>query len=135
LDKYGIYRGYEERLDKDDGKGSRAVPSRTSFGCQSAFIEKYPEYGRTRRFFFGLVKVRHWGYRCELTNPLIDLMMADLPHTLFNPKDTRAEEIANDPSIELNMQAAMRKKERMEREQREKEGKLTLDDVFNESAE
>ena len=100
-----------------------------------AFIEKYPEYGRTRRFFFGLVKVRHWGYRCELTNPLIDLMMADLPHTLFNPKDTRAEEIANDPSIELNMQAAMRKKERMEREQREKEGKLTLDDVFNESAE
>jgi len=62
-------------------------------------------------------------------------MMADLPHTLFNPKDTRAEDIANDPSIELNMQAAMRKKERMEREQREKEGKLTLDDVFNESAE
>ena len=38
LDQYGINSGYAQRLDDDDGKGSRAIPSRCHLGRRAAVL-------------------------------------------------------------------------------------------------
>ena len=105
-------------MDEDDEGGSRAIPSRTYLGVESAFVEKFPEYGRTR---WG---VRHWGYRCFLTLPQIELMSADLPHTLYrNKKKADADELAE---VERkNREIAERKRKARE------SGEYTVEDVFD----
>lgn len=118
MDEYGVLLGYEDGLDEDDEGGSRAIPSRTYLGVESAFVEKFPEYGRTR---WG---VRHWGYRCFLTLPQIELMSADLPHTLYrNKKKADADELAE---VERkNREIAERKRKARE------SGEYTVEDVFD----
>ena len=118
MDEYGVLLGYEDGLDEDDEGGSRAIPSRTYLGVESAFVEKFPEYGRTR---WG---VRHWGYRCFLTLPQIELMSADLPHTLYrNKKKADADEVAE---VERkNREIAERKRKARE------SGEYTVEDVFD----
>ena len=59
-------------------------------GRESAFVQKYPEYGRPR-FCLGRWE-RDWGYRCVLTLPQIEIMQAELPHTLYNFKDNRPDD-------------------------------------------
>ena len=118
MDEYGVLLGYEDGLDEDDESGSRAVPSRTPLGIESAFVEKYPEYGRTK---WG---VRHWGYRCFLTMPQIEIMSADLPHTLYrNKKKEAMKEEAE--VIRLAQEAAERKRKAKEK------GEYTVEDVFD----
>ena len=118
MDEYGVLLGYEDGLDEDDEGGSRAIPSRTSLGTESAFVEKFPEYGRTR---WG---VRHWGYRCFLTLPQIELMSADLPHTLYrNKKKADADEEAE--MIRMTQEAAERRRKAKE------SGEYTIEDVFD----
>ena len=118
MEEYGILGGYEDGLDEDDEKGSRAVPSRTSFGCESAFVEKFPEYGKTK---WG---VRSWGYRCFLTIPQIELMQSDLPHTLYNFKK---KVVVDDEAIRLQEEA--NKKARARREN-QGQRQYTLDEIF-----
>lgn len=131
MDNYGILGGYEDGLDEDDEEGSRGIPSRTSFGAECAFVEKFPEYGRTRRFLFGLVSVRSWGYRCELTIPQIEIMQSDLPHTLYKKKSrgvkgAKSEDI--DEATRLTLEAMERKKKI--REEREKKEEFTMEEIF-----
>ena len=119
-------------MDEDDEQGSRAIPSRTAFGSESAFIEKFPEYGRVKEFFFGLIAERNWGYRCVLTLPQIELMLTDLPHTLFHSKsktlhDSDVEE-ANRLQEEANRKAA-------ERRRRKESDEYTIDELFKGVAE
>ena len=139
MDKYGVLGGYEERLDKNDKGGSRAIPSRTAFGCETAFIKEFPCYGGTRRFFFGLIEERNWAYRCVLTLPQIELMQSDLPHTLYNPidkdgNDTKVYSQADiDEATRLNEESLKRSRER--RKQRQQEQGYTLDEIFNGEAD
>ena len=135
MDKYGILSGYENGLDETNEKGSRAIPSRTNFGSESAFIKEYPNYGNTRRFFFGLIVERNWGYRCELTLPQIDLMQSDLPHTLYNNSkggNTPSQEDYDEAARlnELSLKRALEKRKKRQQE----EGYL-LNEVFNGEAD
>ena len=139
MDKYGILGGYEERLDKDDEGGSRAIPSRTAFGSEAAFIKEFPCYGDTRRFFFGLIEERNWTYRCVLTMPQIEIMQSDLPHTLYNykSKDRKDNKVYSQDDIDeatrLCEEALQRSRKR--RETRQKEEGYNLDELFNGEAD
>ena len=82
--------GYEDGHDEDDEKGSRSVPSRTAFGNEAAFVKDFPSYGRPRWRLFRWE--RNFGYRCVLTCAQIELMQADLPHTLFDRRNDREPE-------------------------------------------
>ena len=124
MDEYGVLSGYEDGLDEDDDKGSRAVPSRTSLGSEAAFIEKFPSYGGYR---WG---IRNFTYRCLLTLPEIEVMSADTPHTLYKrgamgggskPTESDIEE-----ATRLTLEAQKRKEERRRREA----GQYTIEEVF-----
>lgn len=49
-------------------------------------IEKFPALGTPLVLFGGLVTVPFWGYR-KLSIAYTDVMMADLPHVLYNEKE------------------------------------------------
>lgn len=75
------------------------------------------------------MSVRNWGYRCELTMPQIELMMSDLPHTLYGKKDTNKSgggTTLTDDVMQKQLEANRRAKER-----RERKG-VTLNDLFSE---
>lgn len=137
MDEYGILSGYEDGHGEDDKDGSRAIPSRTSFGSESAFVKEFPCYGNTRRFLFGLIEVRNWGYRCVLTLPQIELMSSDLPHTLYIHKDkdgnTSVSKADYDEAVRMNEESLRRSIER--RKKRQQEQGYTIDEIFNGEAE
>lgn len=68
--------GFETEPDE---RGSRAYPSRTSFGEAWAIGEKHPNLMQARSFFFGLVSVPMYEYRCVLTCAQIELLAIDKP--------------------------------------------------------
>ena len=131
--------GYKERLEEANKNGSRAIPSRTSIGCESAFIKEFPCYGDTRRFLFGLIHERNWTYRCVLTLPQIELMQSDLPHTLYNynPKggtDNKSYSQADiDEATRMNEESLKRSRER--RRKRQQEQGYHIDEIFNGEAD
>jgi hypothetical protein len=137
LDDYGVLLGYEDGHDEDDKDGSRAVPSRTSFGSESAFIKEFPCYGGTRRFLFGFVEVRNWAYRCVLTLPQIELMSSDLPHTLYSHKDKKGNKGVTkadyDDAVRANEESLRRSIER--RKKRQQEQGYTREEIFNGEAD
>lgn len=137
MDDYGILDGYEDGHDEDDKDRSRAVPSRTSFGSEAAFIKEFPCYGGTRSFFFGLIEVRNWGYRCVLTLPQIELMQSDLPHTLFLHKDKNGNKSVSksdiDEAVKANEESLRRSIER--RKKRQQEEGYTIEEIFNGEAD
>lgn len=137
MDDYGILNGYEDGYDEDDKDRSRAIPSRTTFGCESAFIKEFPCYGGTRSFFFGLIEVRNWGYRCVLTLPQIELMQSDLPHTLYFHKDKNGNKSVSksdiDEAVKANEESLRRSIER--RKKRQQEEGYTIDEIFNGEAD
>ena len=137
MDEYGVLSGYEGGYGEDDEDGSRAIPSRTSFGSESAFIKDFPCYGGTRRFLFGLISVRNWGYRCELTLPQIELMQSDLPHTLYIRKDKNGNKSVSkadyDEAVKANEASLRRSIER--RRKRQQEQGYTIDEIFNGEAD
>ncbi len=70
----------DEGLEAEpDERGSRAYPSRTSFGEAWAIGEKHPNLMRARSFVFGLVTVPMYEYRCVLTCAQIELLAIDKP--------------------------------------------------------
>ena len=132
--------GYEERLDEDDESGSRAVPSRTSLGLESAFIKEYPCYGDTRRFFFGLIEERNWTYRCVLTLPQIEIMQSDLPHTLYHhnkPKNKKGNKVYSQSDIDeaTKLCEESLKRSIARRQKRQQEEGYYLDEIFNGEAD
>lgn len=104
--------GYEDRYSEDDGEGSRAVPSRTSLGCEAAFVKDFPSYG-SPRWRLGRWE-RNFGYRCILTCAQIELMQGDLPHTLYSPrdKDGKPKPNKNDKAMALQEEANKKARER-----------------------
>ena len=122
MDEYGVLSGYEDGLGEDDEQGSRAVPSRTSLGGEAAFIEKYPCYGGFR---WG---IRNFAYRCRLTIPQIEIMSADIPHTLYKGGGGRKGKVT---------QADVDEAERLTREAAERKRKkaFTVEEVFNGDAD
>lgn len=138
MDGYGVLDGYEDGYSGDDEKGSRAIPSRTILGREAAFIKEFPEYGGVKSFLFGLIKIRNWGYRCYLTLPQIELMMADLPHPLFPQKAGESGNKAYsqsdiDEATALTMAAMKRNREKHPIQDREQS--YTLEEVFNGDAD
>lgn len=139
MDDYGILDGYEDGHDEDDKDGSRAIPSRTSFGNEAAFIKEFPCYGGTRRFLFGLVEVRNWAYRCVLTLPQIELMQSDLPHTMYNHKkkdkdgNKSVSKADYDEAVKKNEESLRRSIER--RKKRQQEQGYHLNEIFNGEAD
>lgn len=137
MDAYGILSGYEDGYEEDDEDRSRAIPSRTSFGSEAAFIKEFPCYGGTRRFFFGLIEVRNWEYRCVLTLPQIELMQSDLPHTLFLHKDKKDNKSVNkeayDEAQAANRESLRRSIER--RKKRQQDQGYTIEEIFNGEAD
>ena len=138
MDDYGVLSGYEDGHDKDDKDGSRAIPSRTSFGSEAAFIKEFPCYGGTRRFLFGLIEVRNWAYRCVLTLPQIELMQSDLPHTLYKHKSDRNKtksysQSEIDEATRLTELARQKAEER--KRKRQQEHGYNLDEIFNGEAD
>ena len=137
MDSYGILNGYEDRLDEDDKGGSRAIPSRTAFGSEAAFIKEFPCYGGTKRFFFGLIEERNWAYRCVLTMPQIELMQSDLPHTIYShnnkTENTGFSQADYDEAQRANEESLRRSIER--RKQRQQEQGYTTEEIFNGEAD
>ena len=123
LQSFSVLSGYNDGYDDDDKEGSRAVPSRTSLGREAAFVKDFPEYGRPRWRLFRWE--RDFGYRCVLTCAQIEIMQADLPHTLYlkNKRKSKKKDNdnyqynPNDPAIEKTMESIRRRKERMAQEQ------------------
>lgn len=137
MDDYGVLSGYEDGRSKDDKEGSRAIPSRTTFGSEAAFIKEFPCYGGTRRILFGLIEVRNWKYRCVLTLPQIELMQSDLPHTLYNHKDKNGNPSVSkadyDDAVKANEESLRRSIER--RKKRQQEQGYTIEEIFNGEAD
>lgn len=137
MDDYGVLSGYEDGHGEDDKERSRGIPSRTSFGCEAAFIKEFPCYGVTRRFFFGLIEERNWAYRCVLTLPQIELMQSDLPHTLYIKKDKDGNKSVSkadyDEAVRANEESLKRSIER--RKKRQQEQGYTRDEIFNGEAD
>jgi hypothetical protein len=137
LDDYGVLSGYEDGRSEDDKEGSRAIPSRTTFGSEAAFIKEFPCYGGTRRILFGLIEVRNWKYRCVLTLPQIELMQSDLPHTLYNHKDKNGNPSVSkadyDDAVKANEESLRRSIER--RKKRQQEQGYTIEEIFNGEAD
>lgn len=75
--------------------------------------------------------MRNFGYRCQLTLPEIEIMGADLPHTLYKrskgggrkPTQTDVDEAT------AKMREAYERKQR-EREEEKKKNGVTVDDIF-----
>ena len=88
LSHYLVLDGYEDGLDELDEGGSRAIPSRTHTGKIAAFVKDFPCYGDTRWIPF-VGRIVNYTARCVLTIPQIELMQADLPHTLYKPLSER----------------------------------------------
>ena len=126
MDKYGVLSGYEDGLDEDDDEGSRAIPSRTNLGSESAFIEKYPGFGGYR---WG---IRNFAYRCQLTIPQIEIMGADTPHTLYRRRkdNGKVSQADVDDATRKTLESAKRKKE-----EREKKREYTIEEVFEGKAD
>lgn len=119
MDKYGVYGGYENGLEDDDSEGSRAVPCRTSLGSEATFIEKFPCYGGFRH------GIRNFAYRCQLSVPEIELMMADLPHTLYKPsRKGKPTQKDVDEATRMALEAMEKKKRKREAEE------VTIEDIF-----
>lgn len=137
MDDYGVLLGYEDGRSEDDEDGSRAIPSRTAFGSEAAFIKEFPCYGGTRRILFGLIEVRNWAYRCVLTLPQIELMQSDLPHTLYIRKDKNGNKSVSradyDDAVRANEESLRRSIER--RRKRQQEQGYHLNEIFNGEAD
>ncbi len=125
--------GYTNGLDDDDEEGSRAIPSRTTLGSQAAFVKDFPAYGIPRRRL-GKWEI-NFGYRWILTIPQIQIMQADLPHTLYLRDKKKGKKKATednyqynptDPAIEKTMESIRKRKERMAQEQG-----FTTEELFN----
>ena len=78
----------------------------------------------------------NYGYRWILTMPQIEIMQADLPHTLYNRRSGKKDGAADgfkynpeDPAIAKTIEAMRRRKERMEKEGKEVE--YTMDELFS----
>lgn len=137
MDDYGILSGYEDGYGEDDEDGSRAIPSRTSFGSEAAFIKEFPCYGGTRRIFFGLVEVRNWPYRCVLTLPQIELMQSDLPHTLYKRQNKKVNKSVSQADYNeaqrINEESLRKSIER--RKKRQQEQGYTINEIFKGEAD
>ena len=77
--------------------------------------------------------MRNFLYRCRLTLPEIEIMGADLPHTLLNyssgkPRGRRATQEDVDDATEKMREAYERKMR--EREKRKAETGPTVDEIF-----
>ena len=94
-------------------------------GGEAAFVEKFPCYGGHR---WG---IRNFGYRCLLTMPEIELMGADLPHTLYKSKDAKKRSAQADvDDATAKMKEAYERKMRAREEERKQEMGLTVYDIF-----
>lgn len=137
LHHYHIADRCEKHEDADDEGGSRAFPSRTYWGATwSAGASqqggcKFPYLIETRRFFFGLIEVPCWGYRCGLTHAQIDLLLADQPvvdYVRDKKKDKkRKRDKRNENPAHSNVSEAKALDAQMRLEQKRAEGKATLD--------
>ncbi len=80
---------------------------------------------------------RHWGYRCVLTMPQIELMQADLPHTLYDTKKKGGEgTVVTDKVLRLTREANARRKARKSKEAANAaDREYTLDEVFSGAAD
>ena len=76
---------------------------------------------------------RSFGYRCVLTCAQIELMQADLPHTLWKDHKTRSAEKANTEVSEkvLRLQEEAIRKARERREKKDGESSYnSVDELF-----
>lgn len=139
LSNYHVLDGYEDGLDELDEGGSRAIPSRTHAGSIAAFVKDFPCYGDTRWVPF-VGRIVNYTARCVLTVPQMQLMQADLPHTLFKhdrkkgkkkngDKNENYKYNPNDKAFKLQDEANRRMRERMKADG--KEVKYTVDELFN----
>lgn len=133
LNDYAILDGYEDGYDDYDEGGTRPIPSRTHAGRIAAFVKDFPQYGDTKRFFFGLLTVTNYTARCVLNTSQIALMQSDLPHTLYEKRDKDGKKPVshNDAAFEKQRQAneEMRKKVRQQTEG------FTVEEVFSGEAD
>lgn len=130
---YHILDGYEDGFDELDEGGSRAIPSRTHTGRIAAFIKDFPCYGDSRWIPF-VGRITNYTARCVLTVPQIQIMQADLPHTLYlnEKKKGKRKAVENyeynpkDPAIAKTEESIRRRKERMAQE-----SGFTTEELFN----
>ena len=134
LSDYCVLDGYEDGLDGDDEGGSKAIPSRTHAGRIASFIKDFPCYGDSRWIPF-VGRIVNYTARCVLTIQQIQIMQADLPHTLYKRSKTEGKKgkdapvRANDPAFALQ-QAAYEKKLARLRAKAEGSEPLTMNDIF-----
>jgi hypothetical protein len=78
-------------MDDDDEERSRGIPSRTGIGKRGSIIEKFPALGQPLILLGGIITIPYWGY---LNTPiaLMDVMIADLPHVMYNYKEKITKE-------------------------------------------
>lgn len=140
LSHYHVLDGYEDGRDESDEGGSRAIPSRTHAGRIAAFVKDFPCYGDSRWIPF-VGKITNYTARCVLTVAQIQLMQADLPHTLYDNKkkgkggkkkrDGGTDNYRYNPkdkAIALQEEANRRARERARSEG--KEVPYTMDELF-----
>lgn len=132
LSHYHVLDGYEDGPDELDEGGSRAIPARTHTGRIASFVKEFPCYGDTRWVPF-VGRIVNYTARCVLTVAQLQLMGADLPHTLYKrrnkdgkkPQGTFAPN-KNDMAFKKQMEANKRAAERRARAR----GEYTTDQLF-----
>lgn len=81
------------------------------------------------------MSVPRWGYEWELTLPQIELMQADLPHTLYTKnrgKDDNGRPMKNTKASEevLRLQMEANRKAEERRKAQDSEGTYTVEELF-----
>ena len=137
LSDYHVLDGYEDGYDEPDEGGSRAVPSRTHAGRIAAFVKDFPCYGDTRWVPF-VGRITNYTARCVLTVAQMELMQADLPHTLFRREKKKGKKgkpnenykfKPTDKAIQLQMKANEERRRRRKAEG--KDVQYTMDELFS----
>lgn len=93
----------------------------------TAFGEKHPWALQPRRFFFGLITVPFWEYRCVLSNAQIEVMCADLPRIKYATpgKKKKITQEDYDECVRLNMESIKKMRERKAKESEKKLNQTT----------
>ena len=103
----------DERLENEyEEGGSRSYPSRTAYGEAWTIGEKHPNLMASRSFFFGLLTIPMYEYRCVLSCAQIELLTIDKPVINYGmDKDGKRDKKGRDSKRPSKQQVIKKTKE------------------------
>lgn len=98
MHSYHISDRDEGHDNDDDEGGSKAFPSRETWGAAWSIGEKHPSLTEPLILFFGLWRIPMWGYYWQYTLAQIELLSVDGPLISYNRKN-RTKDNKSAPAV------------------------------------